>query len=212
MSKNYKPQVKDKETEEVVVAEVRKTKSVVIDKAYHGGMLTGLAIIDAVKSGEIEISDFDTKRINPNSYNVRLNNILKIYIDPVLDCRKHNETKTIVIPEEGFILQPNELYIGSTMEYIHTDEYIPQIDGRSSSGRLGINIHATAGFGDIGFRGTFTLEITVPKPVLVVPGMEIAQIAFMTPYGDSSIKYDGRYQGQIDPTESKFEETKKVYL
>lgn len=212
MSKNYKPQVKDKETEEVVVAEVRETKSVVIDKAYHGGMLTGLAIIDAVKSGEIEISDFDTKRINPNSYNVRLNNILKIYIDPVLDCRKHNETKTIVIPEEGFILQPNELYIGSTMEYIHTDEYIPQIDGRSSSGRLGINIHATAGFGDIGFRGTFTLEITVPKPVLVVPGMEIAQIAFMTPYGDKSIKYDGRYQGQIEPTESKFEETKKVYL
>lgn len=212
MSKNYKPQVKDKETEEVVVAEVRETKSVVIDKAYHGGMLTGLAIIDAVKSGEIEISDFDTKRINPNSYNVRLNNILKIYIDPVLDCRKHNETKTIIIPEEGFILQPNELYIGSTMEYIHTDEYIPQIDGRSSSGRLGINIHATAGFGDIGFRGTFTLEITVPKPVLVVPGMEIAQIAFMTPYGDKSIKYDGRYQGQIEPTESKFEETKKVYL
>lgn len=212
MSKNYKPQVKDKETEDVVVAEVRETKSVVIDKAYHGGMLTGLAIIDAVKSGEIEISDFDTKRINPNSYNVRLNNILKIYIDPVLDCRKHNETKTIIIPEEGFILQPNELYIGSTMEYIHTDEYIPQIDGRSSSGRLGINIHATAGFGDIGFRGTFTLEITVPKPVLVVPGMEIAQIAFMTPYGDKSIKYDGRYQGQIEPTESKFEETKKVYL
>ena len=212
MSKNYKPQVKDKETEEVVVAEVRETKSVVIDKAYHGGMLTGLAIIDAVKSGEIEISDFDTKRINPNSYNVRLNNILKIYIDPVLDCRKHNETKTIIIPEEGFILQPNELYIGSTMEYIHTDEYIPQIDGRSSSGRLGINIHATAGFGDIGFRGTFTLEITVPKPVLVVPGMEIAQIAFMTPYGDKSIKQDGRYQGQIEPTESKFEETKKVYL
>lgn len=212
MSKNYKPQVKDKETEEVVVAEVRETKSVVIDKASHGGMLTGLAIIDAVKSGEIEISDFDTKRINPNSYNVRLNNILKIYIEPVLDCRKHNETKTIVIPEEGFVLQPNELYIGSTMEYIHTDEYIPQIDGRSSSGRLGINIHATAGFGDIGFRGTFTLEITVPKPVLVVPGMEIAQIAFMTPYGDKSIKYDGRYQGQIEPTESKFEETKKVYL
>lgn len=212
MSKNYKPQVKDKETEEVVEAKVTKRNTDAIAEVYRGGMLTGLAIIDAVKTGDIEISDFDTKRINPNSYNVRLNNTLKIYIDPVLDCRKHNETKTIVIPEEGFTLQPGELYIGSTMEYVHTDEYIPQIDGRSSSGRLGINIHATAGFGDIGFRGTFTLEITVPKPVIVVPGMEIAQIAFMTPYGDSSIKYDGRYQGQIDPTESKFEETKKVYL
>ena len=86
------------------------------------------------------------------------------------------------------------------------------LNGRSSVGRLGICIHITAGFGDIGFNGTWTLEITAIKPVRVYPNIEICQVSYFTPYGESKIKYDGRYQGQIDPTASRSNLEKKVYL
>lgn len=173
-------------------------------------MLTASKILEEIKNNNIGITPFDINQLNPNSYNVKLGNTLKYYYNPVycgiLDPLNENTLKTvdIQIPESGFILQPGRLYLGSTVETISTNKYISAIDGRSSIGRLGINIHATAGFGDIGFSGTYTLEISVIHPVKVYPNMLIGQVYFNEPYGDIDFLYNGRYQGQSEPVESKF--------
>lgn len=124
------------------------------------------------------------------------------FLDP-LDSKKENEYIEFIIPEEGYVLQPSVLYIGSTNEYTCSEKFIPMINGRSSIGRLGISVHVTAGFGDIGFCGTWTLEITAVEPVRIYPNMEIAQIAFHTPYGKTNMKYNGKYQWQVEPTTSR---------
>lgn len=198
-------------------------------------MLTGEGIKNAILTGDIMISDFDEKRLNPNSYNLRLGDKLLVYrltkhhlairtdhdkcttfgnmlyeiTDDLmntnyLDPRKDNPTIEYLIPENGFILYPGELYLGTTMERTFTEKYVPMISGRSSIGRLGIDIHKTAGFGDIGFDGKWTLEIVATVPVLVYPGMEICQIYFESPEGPTGIKYNGRYQNQEDVERSRF--------
>lgn len=130
----------------------------------------------------------------------------------VLDMKKKNNTKAFTIPEEGLILRPGILYIGRTVERTASDKYIPMINGRSSGGRLGISIHVCAGFGDIGFDGTWTLEITVVEPVKIYPNVEIAQVCYFKPYGKTNILYRGRYYKQVNATPSKFEERKKIYI
>lgn len=165
-------------------------------------MLTGKEIAKRIGK-DIIINSFDENRLNPNSYNLRLDDTLKVYEkDIVLDPKKNNPYEIIKIPEEGLLLQPGELYIGSTMEYTESKGLIPCISGRSSIGRLGINVHATAGFGDIGFKGTWTLEIFVVRPVIIYPKMEICQIYFYEPCGDFT-NYNGKYIGQRGPTTSK---------
>lgn len=120
-----------------------------------------------------------------------------------LDPKKDNEVADIEIPEEGYILIPGILYLGTTEEYTETYGFIPNIDGRSTMGRLGIEIHRTAGFGDNGFKGKWTLEITVTHPVIVYPGMEIGQIYYEEINGDTSMKYNGKYQNQNDVEQAK---------
>lgn len=168
-------------------------------------MLTGHEILRQIKKKNILIEPFNLDQLNPNSYNVRLGERLKVYerdnvLDPKLENKCYNE---IVIPKEGFVLLPNTLYIGATKEIIGSDKYISAIDGRSSIGRLGMQIHLTAGFGDIGFQGTYTLEITVVQPVRIYPDYPIAQVYFEKPDGKVDFLYSGRYQGQLLPTESK---------
>ena len=183
-----------------------------IRKAHSGGCLTGSKILEEIKNGNIRITPFDKTRINPNSYNLTLNKTLLVYRDSILDFKKENPTNRIIIPENGLILKPNMLYIGRTNEKCWTDSYIPQLDGRSSVGRLGISIHVTAGYGDIGWDGTWTLEISVIHPVRIYPDIEFCQISYHTPYGDTDLQYDGRYQGQIEPTASRSSLDKKVYI
>lgn len=163
-------------------------------------MLTANKILEELELGNIGIEPFDISQLNPNSYNVTLANKLKVYKNKILVSDEDNPTDDIIIPEEGILLKPGVLYIGATKEIISSDKYISGIDGRSSIGRLGINIHATAGFGDIGFRGTYTLEIFVVQEVLLKPNTLIGQVYFNEPVGDVNFLYRGRYQNQIDPT------------
>ena len=179
---------------------------------YNGGMLTGSKILEEIEAGHIRITPFDKTKVNPNSYNLTLNNTLLVYSDKVIDFKKNNPTNKIIIPESGLVLKPNTLYIGRTNERCWTDRYIPQLDGRSSIGRLGITIHVTAGYGDIGWDGTWTLEIMAIHPVRIYPNIEFCQISYHTPYGLTNIQYEGRYQGQIDPTASRSSLDKKVYV
>lgn len=143
---------------------------------------------------EIVIEPFDEKRVNPNSYNLSLHNELLVYENRVLDMKTPNPTKKITIPEEGLTLEPGRLYLGRTQEFTRTDRYVPMLEGRSSTGRLGLFIHVTAGFGDVGFAGYWTLEIFCIQPVKIYPGAEICQIYYHDIHGDYDPYQSGKYQ------------------
>ncbi len=165
-------------------------------------ILSGKKIQSEIENGEITITPYKKERINPNSYNLTLHDELLVYKDNELDMRKHNEAEKIKIPKEGFLLKPGELYLGRTVEHTETKKYVPMLEGRSSIGRLGIFIHVTAGFGDVGFSGTWTLEISAIKPVIIYPNIEVGQIYFHTIDGDYELYKSGKYQNQKDIKES----------
>ena len=142
-------------------------------------ILSGREIVREMGSG-IVIEPFDERRVNPNSYNLSLHGELLVYRDEVLDMKTPNATEAIRIPPEGLTLTPGRLYLGRTAEYTRTEKYIPMLEGRSSTGRLGLCIHVTAGFGDIGFAGYWTLEIFCIQPVRIYAGVEICQIYYHT--------------------------------
>lgn len=147
--------------------------------------------------------------IDHNALLTKDNPILQFHeLDP-LDMNAKNETIEFTIPDEGYVLQPGVVYIGRTCERTWTDKFIPMINGRSSGGRLGLSIHICAGFGDIGFDGTWTLELTVVEPVRIYPYTEVAQVCYFKPYGKDAKLYRGRYFGQIDATASRFYKSKE---
>lgn len=157
-------------------------------------ILTGKEIHRRVKEKQIIIDPFDEKLVNPNSYNLRLHNELMIYTSFPLDMKKPALTEKIIIPESGFHLQPGILYLGRTLEYTETFGLVPMLEGRSSIGRLGMYVHITAGFGDVGFKGFWTLEISVIHPLIVYPGVEICQIFYHTVEGEVTEYNSGKYQ------------------
>jgi len=161
-------------------------------------ILSGKKIEREIQNGTIYISDFDRSRLNPNSYNLRLHNKLLVYADDPLDMEKPNRYDEIEIPETGLTLIPGCLYLGRTMERTKTDGFVPMLEGRSSVGRLGIGIHATAGFGDIGFDGFWTLELWCVQPVKIYPGVEICQIYYHTIDGEYDTYSNGKYQRNTD--------------
>ena len=156
-------------------------------------ILSGKEILKHIGK-DIIIEPFDKKKINPNSYNLSLCNELLVYENNILDMKKQNKTKKIIIPEDGLTLQPNKLYLGRTNEFTKTHEYVPMLEGRSSIGRLGLFIHVTAGFGDIGFSGYWTLEIFCVQPVIIYPNVEICQIYYHTIKGEYDLYISGKYQ------------------
>ena len=143
---------------------------------------------------DIIIEPFDEKYLNPNSCNLRLHNQLLVYDEECLDMKKPNKTKPITIPPEGLQLEPGRLYLGRTLEYTETHKYVPMLEGRSSIGRLGLYIHVTAGFGDVGFKGFWTLEIHCIQPIRIYAGVAICQIYYHTIEGDYDPYISGKYQ------------------
>ncbi|NQW47654.1 MAG: dCTP deaminase [Planctomycetes bacterium] len=146
----------------------------------------------------IVIEPFDDSRLNPNSYNLCLHDELLVYEEVVLDMRKSNRVDRIRIPEEGLVLTPNQLYLGRTVERTETHNYVPMIEGRSSIGRLGLFVHVTAGFGDVGFCGYWTLEMFAVQPVKIYPGVPICQIFFHEIAGDITEYSSDKYQHNRD--------------
>ena len=147
---------------------------------------------------EIIIEPFDQSRVNPNSYNLTLHNELLVYENHELDMKKLNPTTRITIPEEGLVLEPNRLYLGRTNEFTKTEGFVPMLEGRSSTGRLGLFIHVTAGFGDVGFAGYWTLEIFCIQPIRIYPNAEICQIYYHSIEGDYEPYKSGKYQNNTD--------------
>ena len=170
-------------------------------------ILSDNRILEEIEKQTIKIQPYSREFLGSNSYDVHLGKYLATYKDPELDAKKHNEIVHFEIPEEGYVLQPGQLYLGVTEEYTETHNHIPFLEGKSSTGRLGIDIHATAGKGDVGFCGNWTLEISCKIPVRIYKGMPIGQLIYFPVEGEVAIKYnskkDAKYSGQPDrPVES----------
>jgi dCTP deaminase len=163
---------------------------------------------------DICIEPFSELQLNPNSYNLRLHNELLVYEDTLLDMKKPHTLKQITIPEEGLILQANTLYLGRTEEYTRTNNLVPMLEGRSSIGRLGLFIHITAGFGDVGFNGYWTLEMFCVQPIRIYPQVEICQIFYHSIEGDFIPYTSNKYQNNqgIQPSLMYKEFTKRSEL
>jgi len=153
-------------------------------------ILTDQEILECMEKGSIKVEPFRRECLGSNSYDVHLGKTLAVYKDSVLDARKHNGIETFEIPPEGYVLTPDNFYLGVTLEYTETLAHVPFLEGKSSVGRLGIDIHATAGKGDVGFCNYWTLEISVKKPVRVYPGMPIGQLIYFVVKGDVITPYN----------------------
>lgn len=156
-------------------------------------ILTGPEIVRRL-GADIRIEPFDAALVNPNSYNLRLNDELVVYKDGTLDMKRASETQIIKIPPEGIVIEPGKLYLGRTVEYTETFNLVPMLEGRSSIGRLGLFVHVTAGFGDVGFRGFWTLEISAIQPIRIYPFVAICQIFYHTIEGEIQEYKSGKYQ------------------
>ena len=170
-------------------------------------ILSDTRILEEIEKGTIKIEPYTRDCLGSNSYDVHLGRLLAKYTDAVIDAKKHNTIKYFEIPEEGFVLQPQQFYLGVTAEYTETHAHVPFLEGKSSTGRLGIDIHATAGKGDVGFCGNWTLEISVKLPVRIYAGMPVGQLIYFPVDGEIEIKYnqkkDAKYSGQPNrPIES----------
>src|SRR6201989_3331326 len=170
-------------------------------------ILSDTRILEEIEKGTIKIEPYDRENLGSNSYDVHLGKWLATYREHILDAKKHNEIEYFEIPDEGFVLYPHIFYLGTQPEYTETLTHVLFLKGKSSTGRLGIDIHATAGKGDVGFCGNWTLEISVKQPVKVYAGMPVGQLIYFPVEGEIGVKYNQKckekYNGQPNkPIES----------
>ena len=154
--------------------------------------------IKARLGGDIRIDPFNEDQLNPNSYNLRLHDELLVYEEIVLDMKRPNRYRRITIPPQGLVLEPNQMYLGRTVEYTETRNLVPMLEGRSSIGRLGMFVHITAGFGDVGLCGFWTLEMLAVQPVRIYAGVQVCQIFYHTVEGAITEYAAGKYQRNSD--------------
>lgn len=170
-------------------------------------ILSDKRILEEIDKGTILIEPYRPDCLGTNSYDVHLGKWLATYKDRVLDAKLHNKIEYFEIPMDGYVLQPNTLYLGVTEEYTETHAHVPFLEGKSSTGRLGIDIHATAGKGDVGFCNTWTLEISVAQPVRIYRGMPIGQLIYFEVEGEIETLYNKKKNAKynkrtIKPIES----------
>ena len=166
-------------------------------------ILSDKTILEEIEKGTILIEPFKPDCLGSNSYDVHLGKYIATYKDRILDARKHNLIDNLILPEEGFILYPDMLYLGVTEEYTETHAHVPFLEGKSSVGRLGIDIHATAGKGDVGFKNNWTLEISVKQPVRIYAGMPIGQLIYFKVEGEVMTPYDKKPSAKYNKKTSK---------
>jgi dCTP deaminase len=213
-------------------------------------ILSGPQIRDEVGWGTIEIDPYDEKRVQPNSIDLTLGKIVRVYtfaaymsadaypdsplpesgeasyyvsrrLHPregvILDARKKNDAIELAMDESGWLVKPGILYLMHTAERIHTKKFVTQLNGKSSIARLGVIVHFTAAYGETGFNGQYTLEVSAVHPVRLYPGMAIAQAVFYNVYGQTEdYQAKGHYTGKAalgaEPSHSweQFDERQRV--
>ena len=182
-------------------------------------VLSDGTILKLVEAGGIRLDPWDPSLVQPASVDLRLGDSFRVFHNyrvSTIDLREPPENLTeevVVSPDEAFVIHPGEFCLGRTAEWVELpDDLVARIEGKSSLGRLGLIVHATAGFVDPGWKGTLTLEITnlTRVPIILWPGKPIAQLSFMTldapaerPYGHPVL--GSHYHGQVEATESRYE-------
>lgn len=171
-------------------------------------ILSDSEILKQMESGDIVITPFKPSQLGTNSYDVTLGSTIKTYVNPELDSAGKNAIQVFEVPATGRVLQPGNLYLAVTQEYTETHKCVPYLEGKSSLARLGISIHQTAGKGDVGFCGYWTMEITVAIPVRVYAGMKIGQLIYNEVKGEVhwpyNVKESAKYNNSdASPIESK---------
>jgi dCTP deaminase len=161
-------------------------------------ILTGSKIKKEINNGNIIIKPFCVDQINPNSYNYRLNSVIKVF-------KKFDGEKAIFeeikIPKDGYVLEPKKMYLATTKEIIGSSKYAMSLIGRSSMGRYGLFLQCSANLGHTTCKHKWTLEIVASLPIKIYPGMIIGQVSFWKNFG-SIKKYDGKYGYLNNPQES----------
>ena len=181
-------------------------------------VLSDQTIVALVNEGRITIDPWDEGLVQPASVDLRLGDSFRVFHNhrtSAIDLRDppENLTEEVIVPEgESFVIHPGEFCLGRTLEWVELpDDIVARIEGKSSLGRLGLIVHATAGFCDPGWKGTLTLELNnlTRVPIKLYPGLEIAQLSFMTldrpaarPYGSPEL--GSHYQGQRAATASRY--------
>ncbi len=155
-------------------------------------ILSDRKIREEIRKGRIVIRPYRAACLGSNSYDVHLGPYLATYRDGALDAAQPNAVEEFEIPARGFVLVPGQLYLGATEEYTETHGYVPFLEGKSSVGRLGIDIHSTAGKGDVGFCNYWTLEMSVKLPVRVYRGMPIGQLIYFEVSGEVDHPYGAK--------------------
>ncbi len=155
-------------------------------------ILSDAKIRAAMEEGRIVIRPFRDESLGTNSYDVHLGPYLTVYRTAALDARRPNPSEEFRIPKTGFVLIPGQLYLGVTEEYTETHGFVPFLEGKSSVGRLGIDIHSTAGKGDEGFCNYWTLEMSVKIPVRIYAGMPVGQLIYFEISGPVERSYSSK--------------------
>ncbi|MFB9836677.1 dCTP deaminase [Actinoallomurus acaciae] len=163
-------------------------------------ILTGSEIRRQRARGAITFEPFSPESINPNSCNYRLGPYLKVFEST--DGRNNHRYRTITIPEEGYVLEPQRLYLGHTLEVIGSHQFAMSLIGRSSIGRLGLFLQVSANLGHTASCHQWTLELVCARPIRIYPRMRIGQVSFWTNAGEI-VPYAGRYGARNLPTESR---------
>jgi dCTP deaminase len=187
--------------------------------AMTASVLSDGTIRRLVAEGRIAIDPWDPSMVQPASVDLKLGRSFRVFHNhrlPAIDLAEPPQgvTEHVAVDEgQSFVIHPGEFVLGNTVEQVTMpDDLVARIEGKSSLGRLGLIVHATAGFVDPGFSGTLTLEITnlTRVPIVLWPGKPIAQLSFMTldrpaerPYGHPDL--GSHYHGQREATESRYE-------
>jgi len=154
--------------------------------------------IRARQGTDIHITPFCEECLNPNSYNLTLHNEILVYEEVVLDVKQPNRFRRVTIPDEGYILTPGQIFLGRTVEHTETHNLVPMIEGRSSIARLGLFVHCSSGFGDVGFCGHWTVEMFAVQPVRIYAGIRICQIFYHELIGEVREYSSEKYQNNRD--------------
>ena len=189
------------------------------ERINAGAVLSDGSILDLVGAGRIKIEPWDPELVQPASVDLRLGDSFRVFHNhraSAIDLRERPSglTEEVTIgPDEPFVIHPGEFCLGRTLEWVELpDDIVARIEGKSSIGRLGLIVHATAGFCDPGWKGTLTLELNnlTRIPIKLWAGLPIAQLSFMRldrpaqrPYGSPGL--GSHYQGQRAATESRYE-------
>ncbi|MFJ4651063.1 dCTP deaminase domain-containing protein [Nocardia sp. NPDC088792] len=165
-------------------------------------ILTGPQICSARERGQIVIEPFDPDAVNPNSYNFRLANTLHVYRCEVFDPRVEPDVDEITMPDDGYVLEANQLYLAASLEVMGGDYFVPTFTARSSVARAGLFINLSATLGDIGYLGQWTLQLFAAQRIRILPGMKIGQISWWQPVGEIDL-YAGKYQYSHGPSATR---------